>query len=403
MKTKILAIIMLLTLAIGIFALCIHTLPVNAANENVVLSITTTPINKAPADVNSFFDVYVNIAAVTGLFGFDIKVTWTDNTLIQLDKSTSDTNTKALLATNIWPGAEGAKWAWILSEGGGGGGGGGYYRVVALSTSTGFTGSQDLMDLHFQIMRSGNIPLTTTIQVDTFKLSDPNWTPIPATTVPGVFNMAATTPDIELVLIDPTSGKLEYGKTFEVEVYATDVTDMTDFDLTILFNSELLAFVDVDYWGTGWTGSPPILGSGAVQVTGSGAPHTGSSVLLFALTFHIEFDGRIEHIWKTNAAHDLPAQISVENDIGGFSFVEGTVPITGITLPSPMTVTVHLIRGDVATYTADHPDGVVDIWDLRTVAAFYDKSSPVKYDLTMDGTIDIFDLVVIATNMGYGA
>jgi hypothetical protein len=250
-------------------------------------------------------------------------------------------------------------------------------------------------------MRSGNIPLTTTIQVNTFKLSDPAWTPIPATIVPGAFNMAATTPDLEMVLINPNPIKpFEYCKYFEVEFWATHVTSMTDYDLTILFNSELLAFVDVDYWGVFGTGSANP-GSGSVHVTGAGTAQTGNSLLLFALTFHIEFDDNINHIWRTNAPHELPAQISVENDVGDFSFTEGTVPITGITLPSPLTVTVHLIRGDVATYGASHPDGAVDIWDLRTVAYYYDQSAPAKYDLTMDNTIDIYDLVVVATNMGY--
>jgi hypothetical protein len=56
-----------------------------------------------------------------------------------------------------------------------------------------------------------------------------------------------------------------------------------------------------------------------------------------------------------------------------------------------------LIRGDLGPV-----DGKVTVFDLRTVAVCYDQSSPVKYDLTKDGIIDIFDLVVVATNIGYG-
>lgn len=391
MKSKILAMIMFLSLATSILAFAIHTPSANAADA--VLSIEPTPVNKVPGDVNSFFDVCVNITGVTNLFGFDIKVTWGDNTLITLDNDTSSANTAALL-----DGAWGAgNWFLVKIESSGGGGGGGFYRYVALSLSSSLTGTYDLMNLHFQIKRSGNFALETAIHIDTFKLSDPAWTTIPATTADGLFHIDGTKPDLELALIDPNPSKpFEYCKTFEVEVYATHVTDMTDFDLTILFTSELMQFIDVDYWGAFGTGSF-VNTTGSVQVTmPAGAPHTGDSLLLFALTFHVEFDSRIEHIWRTNALQTLPAEISVKSDVGDFSFVGGTIPITGITLPSPIPLTIHLIRGDVDC------NGKVDVFDLRTVAAYYDQSTPVKYDLTMDDTIDIFDLVVVATNFGYG-
>jgi hypothetical protein len=69
---------------------------------------------------------------------------------------------------------------------------------------------------------------------------------------------------------------------------------------------------------------------------------------------------------------------------------------------SPLQINVNLIRGDVDC------DGDVDVMDLRCVAYYYDvkKSDPEwtdasQYDLNNDGIIDIYDLVLIATNYGY--
>jgi hypothetical protein len=64
-------------------------------------------------------------------------------------------------------------------------------------------------------------------------------------------------------------------------------------------------------------------------------------------------------------------------------------------------IRARLIQGDV------NLDGSVDaVFDLRTVAAFFDKTSDdpqwytgfniSQYDIKSDGTIDIFDLVEVA-------
>ena len=111
------------------------------------------------------------------------------------------------------------------------------------------------------------------------------------------------------------------------------------------------------------------------------------------MTFHIEFDDRDSHIWRTaTAPNTLPASVSFSN--AELSFVEGTITISGITMPPPEPITVRLIKGDVTC------NGAVDLFDLRAVAAYYDLVY-AKYDLNSDGLIDIFDLVVIATNMWY--
>jgi hypothetical protein len=67
-----------------------------------------------------------------------------------------------------------------------------------------------------------------------------------------------------------------------------------------------------------------------------------------------------------------------------------------------VTYTFSPIRGDVDN------DGTVNVFDLRAVATFYNvrEGDPnwvnaATYDLNDDKVIDIFDLVIIATNHGF--
>lgn len=387
MKTKLIVILMLSSLIAGIMVTAVSIRPVAAAGT---IAITPSPINKTPTELNSFFDVFVEVST-TDLFGFDIKITW-DNSLIifsALDNT---------LLSTVWPqgyfeplNANPPHYQTGV----------GYVRYAAVATGgQGHTGTVNLFKLTFQIVKACNFEWSTAIHFDTVKLSDSNYTPIIVTATDGQYHMSATVPDVTFVLVNPNPSKpFEYCKTFEVEVYASHIcAQMTDYDLTILYTAELLKFVDVDYWGTAFGSGHidnSIAGSVRVWIDPVASPLTGDSILLFALTFHVEFNDDINHIWRVNAAHTLPAQISVRNDVGEFSYVEGHIPITGITLPTPLALTIILIRGDVDC------NGKVDVFDLRCVAAYYDQATPVKYDLTMDGMIDIFDLVVVATNFGY--
>jgi hypothetical protein len=53
-------------------------------------------------------------------------------------------------------------------------------------------------------------------------------------------------------------------------------------------------------------------------------------------------------------------------------------------------------------------DGIVDVFDVRIVAYYYDTDSSnpewveaSKYDLNGDNIIDIFDLVIVGANFGF--
>jgi len=393
MKTKLIVAMMLTSLLAGMLAV----VPIRqvAAAGNATLSIDPLNTSKPPGDVNSFFDVYLDVDTDIGLFGFDLKVAWDDDTLINLDNATSWANTQTLLDT-LW-GAD--NWEAVMAEHGGGGGGG-YYRVVALSTAIASTiGIHSLINLHFQIKKGCNFLLHTHITIDrNAKLSDINYSPITVTAYnDGYFEITATKPDLEFVLVEPDTHLFEYCKIFRIEVYVSHIcvgSPLTDYDFNITYNTELLKFTDVYSWGELGTGHCTNA-TGIIHIWDDpgGLSKWGDRFLLFTLTFHIEFDDRIEHIWRVGGTHSLTAIIAFLN--AELSFDLGTV--ADITMPDARNITVNLIQGDVDC------NGKVTIFDLRCIAAFYDQTTPVKYDLTKDGTIDIFDLVVVATNFNYGA
>ncbi len=200
----------------------------------------------------------------------------------------------------------------------------------------------------------------------------------------------------------------EYCKTFEVSVYATHIcANLKDYDFSILYNSELLGFVDVDAWGVlgGTSDQADVDNSvpGEIHIWDTGGlTWKGDKGLLFTLTFHVEFDDRATHIWRTTTQPNiLVGEISLHD--ATLSFEEGTIPLSGITvIGSPITVTIHLIRGDL------NCDGTVSLVDLRTIAYYYDVehgdpewAEASKYDVNSDNVIDLYDLVIVAGNYGY--
>jgi hypothetical protein len=385
MRNKLMKTALVISLLILTMLLSFNVQHVRAAGTS--LYTNPDPVLKAPSDVSTYFNISVVIENVTDLFGFDLNMTW-NNTLITFSSCYYNDTLNAMWGVGDWFVAKNET-------------GAGWYKLVAVSTSTSFSsiGSQILFYLEFHVASSGcNFLLETPIHFEVVKLSDSNWTEIIATVDDGLYQISGTVPDLEFVLVQ--TPPFEYCDSFEVEVWVTHIcANLTDYNLTILFDDELLDFVDVSDWG--------VLGnmthdnanylnqSGKVRVWDTGGSKFNSgNESLFTLTFHVRFNDTIDHIWRTCGNKNLTAQFSFED--AELSFLEGIIEMGGITMPPPLEITIDLIRGDVDC------NGVVNVFDLRSIAYSYDTYDPVKYDLNCDLIIDIFDLVITATNYGYG-
>jgi hypothetical protein len=375
-----------------------HLSPVLA--DPTELKITPATISKNPNNINSTFDVYANISNVVDLFGFEIKITW-DNALIIYDSFDKTPLNSTVFPVGYYEPLTPSPQI-----------GPGTFRFAAVSTGgsgSGFTGSSPLFRLTFKIVKACNFPLSTSIHFNTTKLSNSQYQSItPAIIADGLYEMSATAPALEFKLVNPDSKPFEICKTFMIKVNVTHIcASLKDYDFVILYEEEFLKLTNVSWTGgvLGGTGdqasyviSPP--GVVHIQDTG-GIIWSSDSGLLFTLVFHIEFDDSIEHIWRVNHHADLTGEVSFQD--AKLSFLEGNITKNGISMPSAVPVSARLIQGDV---NCDGEVGIVG--DLRTVAIYYDKtpldpdwSTISKYDLTEDNIIDLFDLVVIATNYPY--
>jgi hypothetical protein len=365
------------------------------------LYIDPPVVNKAPGDVDSFFDIFITLENFANFAGFDIKLTW-DNSLITEESIDYTTYLDALWGTNP------DKWSVVYEQHGAGDC---ELAVTALATSASNPGASVLFKKTFKVVKSCNFPLSTLIHFEVVKLSD-NATPtpnpiVPATVTDGIYNMSSTKPDLEIEIAAYAGGHLppyEYCDYFWVEVYVTHIcvnSPLTDYELTIQYGITLTNFKETVEWGVLGTGTWLETTHGEVQVSGAGPGWSGEKGLLFKLKFHAEFANNEEYVWKIS--HTNYGTLNIEIIDAELSFAQGTIPKTGITIPGPTTIRVDFIRGDV------NCDGKVTIIDISDSAYSYNKKSGDpdwatvrRYDLNNDNVIDIYDFVAIATNYGYG-
>jgi hypothetical protein len=340
---------------------------------------------KRASDIGTTFDVNVNIEPVNDLWGFDLNVTW-DNTLITLVGVDFTTHLDNMWGSGNWYFAKNDSSV-------------GYYKLVALSTLNSFNGTAAvaLVTLTFRVEDpQSNLVKETPIHFDTHKLSDSKWTPIVHTADDGLYRITGGKPTLTL---DPAGRTCRmYNETFTVQVNVTNAPNAEDFRFEIHYNATLLDIAGINWnaWGSGTYTADEV--NGILTGYTSGSPISGN-VILITITFNATY----HHVWKDEATI-----------LGWRNIQTGTVYVQWANLSYPIGPDLRYERGGLDqinvgpdfsyTFSPIQGDvdnnGIVDIFDIRTVAAFYDTVNP-EYNLTGDSTIDIFDIVVVAANFGY--
>jgi hypothetical protein len=199
--------------------------------------------------------------------------------------------------------------------------------------------------------------------------------------------------------VDPESKTCRmFNETFTVQITITNGSDVEDFEFEIHYNATLLDVVGIQWnaWESGTYTADEV--NGILTGYTSGSAKSGGFTLLT-----ITFNATYHHIWKdestvsgwkniqTGTVYIQSANLSYSTgpDLG---YVRGG--LDQINVGPDFAYTFSPIQGDVDN------NGRVDVFDIRTIAAFYDTSNP-EYNLTGDSTIDIFDLVVVGSNFGY--
>jgi len=188
----------------------------------------------------------------------------------------------------------------------------------------------------------------------------------------------------------------KYCESFSLQLNVTEAYNVTALRLEIHYNTTLLDYVNVGWnaWGSGTISVDEANGN----VTGytSGSPITGTTTLM-TITFHAAY----YHIWKNvpGWTNNLTGTIYIQwanlsyLDAPNLSYQRGEPSQIQVD-PTDVSYMFAPIKGDIDN------DGDVDIFDIRTVAYYYDQLYEM-YDLTGDHIVDILDLVIIAANFGY--
>jgi hypothetical protein len=356
--------------------------------------VTPSLTDKRPEDVGTTFAVNVTVRNVTDLFGFDFNLTWEGNliSLVGVDYES--------LLDGTWGYGN---WLAVKNETASG-----WYKLVAVSTRSSFNSvaDQPLAKLTFRVETFSNWQTETNLHFAVVKLSDSHANPIYTDTVDGTYKMEAQKPSIGLSPNNVSCRK--YGERFNMTLNIDDALGVNGFTFGLCYNTTLLSYVNgSDVWGD--------LGIGVITVnettgtlTGnvsSSTPINGGHWLL-----NMTFQDTLTRVWRNETLvpgwinnqsgrvwlHWVNLSYSNHTDL---QYQEGGADQIVV---NELQYVFSPIQGDV------NNDGEVDVFDVRTIACYYDSNpsrldwvAASKYDLNGDNVIDVYDLAIVGANFGY--
>jgi hypothetical protein len=360
-----------------------HTLWGNEETEVIAkLAVTPTLVERNNSDIGSTFSLNVTIQNVTDLFGFDYNLTW-DSSLLTIENVDFNAALDAIWGLDNW---------FVASNHTGPG----YYKLAVVSILSGFDNTETVTLTTLTIRSEdplSNFMRNTSLHFDTHKLSDSKGQPMDHIIEDGTYRIAGKKPTLQF---SPTAKTCRtYGECLLVKVNISDAFNLTGFKFEIDFNTTIL-----DYAGIAWNA----WGTGSISVdegNGNITGFTSGSMLNDNLTLiSVEFNATCHHIWKniTGWINDQSGTVLIQwanlsyPDSTEIGYLRGG--FDQINVGSDVLYTFAPIQGDV------NNDGSVDIFDLRTVAYYYDQNNDT-YNLTGSNIIDVFDLVIVGSNFGF--
>jgi hypothetical protein len=210
------------------------------------------------------------------------------------------------------------------------------------------------------------------------------------------YNLTLTAPYTLGLQLAPTAVTCRrYEETFTLNLTISNAVDTSSLKFEIHYNATLLNCSSVTWtaWGSGSVTVDQTYG--VVNGSTLGTPLNDNQTLVT-----LQFTELYHHIWKNISGwiNDVSDTVFIQSanlsstTNPDLMYVRGR--ISQISIGPDVSCTFSPIRGDVDN------NGAVDITDLSTVAFYYDTANEA-YNLAGDSTVDIFDLVVVASNFFY--
>lgn len=333
------------------------------------------------------FAVEVKIANVSGLYGFEFKLYW--NTTL-LDLMNVNITPPAVWGTNYFVGMNDTREDlgkyWLA--------------VAALNPAPSFSGNATLVKLTFKNTYDPIYPnnVTSGLDLADTELSDIEANSIPHHVYDGEYHCYSTIPKLGMVPSTYTAKIL--GEVFTVNITVADVVRLYSFEFQLSYNSSLLDATEVTlgpFLKSPYRIKKQIIDDDAGVVwfsveSQSPAPSAYGSGMLATIKFRVQNESGV---WHKGFIH-------LECDLN----LSGTILKTneGVLIPHDiLNPLVHFaytpIPGDL------NSDGTVNIFDLRIVARAFgsvpgDLYWDLRADLNCDGEINVYDIVLVSKNYG---